>query len=293
MPAPTFAKTAYGWDARQYIQFGGLPIPIGVNWGGNLSYIDLNDGVSWFIEEKPKFGDAHSVTHVQQPFRNRAVYMGEDYGGRTVTLPYIYEEAVQPLGSAVAKMLGAGEQLLTFDGSTALVVRLLEYRPVEPVRNLIAPISWSGELQFFARDPFYRDIALSGTGPIATSTAGTYTITVPYLGDTISEPEFIIRIPSAWAGTINQITLQQVSSGHSLVFTPAQSLPGTGAHTFHIDTSISKVWQDVITQEFDWGGTFPAFYPVGTNTLSYNLNVSTPPTGWTIEANWYNKWVGV
>lgn len=296
MPQPTFALNAYGWDVRQYVNYGGLAVPVGLNLAATLPYIDLNDAISWFGQEDFEIDGSHDMTYAPQVFRNRDIFIGEDHRGRHILVPFVYEASVKPLGAAVAPMVVAGKQLLTFDGATAYMCRLHEWENATKMERggvrTAGAIAWKGQLDFFAEDPFPRDIALTATSPVALAN-GANIFTFPYIGTWLAEPQWQINIPSGNLQTLSQVTLTNSTSGEQAII--QFTMPGTGPHTIIIDTSAWKATLDGVEID-NIGNAFPSLFPApqaaaGNNTIGCTLTAGGAITGWTFQVNYYNRWV--
>src|SRR5207244_3369331 len=95
LSAPAYsvpADTRYG--KRQVVKFGGLAVP---NLSGVQSYIDLMDGVNWFLDGQ-KSGVEVKIDHklVAAPYlwRGKSALQSEDYWPAFVTIPILYDETV-------------------------------------------------------------------------------------------------------------------------------------------------------------------------------------------------------
>lgn len=287
------ALNAGGWDHRTYIQFGGLPVPVGNNQGAVLSYIDLNDGVSWFAQDIG-LPDAHELALAQQTWRAKATYTSEDYKPLTVKVPFLYEEAVKPIFAARAQLMTAGEQVLTFDGTYGYTVKCKSLGDLKPEGNAIlgdgSHLMWAGQLEFLVKEPFFKTIAQSsllGTA-VAGSSGGTATnFAVNYGGSFWAEPQWILNIPAANAATITQIKVANTTTGQTA--TVNCNIAGGAAHTVTIDSVGFRVTEDAT--ELDIAGSFPMLWQGGNNNITVTITSSAATSGLTFDVKWYERWL--
>jgi hypothetical protein len=198
MPQPAFS------GSPTTCTFGGLALP---NGQGTLSNINLNDVISWFLYDVSIDHSNRSVGIQPQIARAKSVYVSDDFLNKTITLTLRYSEAVNPIGTALAKLSQAGEQQLSFDGSTYILAKYKGFRPPK-LLSKFAPILWELDLEFICREPWFKDIASTTSAtttivaaPTAVPTAtplaggalaaGTYTLQYTYVtasGETAPSP---------------------------------------------------------------------------------------------------------
>src|ERR1700687_2812826 len=89
MQQPQWTLTPWQWSQRGVLKFGGKPLPL---IGTNMTYLDLNDTVSWFTENI-------SVDHKKllglKPliFTGESVWISEDAGPKTVKVKTRFDES--------------------------------------------------------------------------------------------------------------------------------------------------------------------------------------------------------
>lgn len=160
MPAPTHAILS-GPPQRHQAWFGGQPLP---GTGVTSTWLDLNDGKSSHVDIlKVRVKPEPKVEITPLPWRARGATLGTDFAAKKVTIPMTYNDAPGTLlGTFVAQLEMAGEQYLTFDGSTYLLARLSSVG--EPrARKRGSPYFYDIDLAFIARDPWTYDIQPSGS----------------------------------------------------------------------------------------------------------------------------------
>lgn len=198
MPQPSFAGTPVT------VTFGGLALP---NGQGTMTNLNLNDVTSWFLQDW-QANLVKQITKGQQVWRSKGVVLGRDFPGFSITLPMKYREASPgALGAALAQLAQAGEQQLSFDGSTFI---LAEFETTASRQLWIkwGNYWWNLNLQFWCRVPWFQDLsatnlttvnivnapATAPTGSTASGGAlatGTYTLAYTYVtasGETAASP---------------------------------------------------------------------------------------------------------
>lgn len=291
MPAPVFSQVAYGQAKRNSIQFGGQPSPIGKNLtGNNMTYLDLNDGTSWFAQGI-KLPDSRILSVAQQSFMAKATWIAEDFTSMKVEVPFIFQEAVNTFASQRALLMTAGKQYLTFDQAATAMLALCESCDATEVAfGGVAPIAWKGTLRFLVLEPFFKDVSGSSNGPTscAQSTGGgtTTNFSITYPGSFWCEPKWLFTTPNV--GGNSAVTILNNISGESLTFT----VPSDG-RVYTVDCTTRKV-SDPGGVLYDVSGAFPMLWPnlnsVGANAMSVTV-VGAAGTG-SLTVNWNNRWIG-
>lgn len=153
MPQPTFS----GWPRT--CLFGGRPLP---NGQGTMVNVNLNDWVSWFLQGDFQQDILQQIVTAQQVYRAEGVRLSSDFGPSLVRLPTEYREGVASFGAALAPLLMAGEQNLSFDNATA--IRATFVGAANRTISFISsgrPLRWTMELQFLTTSPWFQDISSS------------------------------------------------------------------------------------------------------------------------------------
>jgi hypothetical protein len=186
-------------------KFGGLALP---NGQGIMLPLDLNDLVSWYMQDEFLADLTQQLTLAQMAWMAQGVYLGADFGPVQLRLPMEYREAVRPLGAAVAVLAAAGEQQLTFDNATYIPVRFQAISGRRSSTRMPSILRWTFDLVLTCKDPWFRDFATSNvastalvnaptaapSGAVAAGGAlatGTYTLSYTYVtasGETAASP---------------------------------------------------------------------------------------------------------
>lgn len=292
MPAPLIGQARAGAYLQSlYMQYGGLPNPIGNNVSaGNMTYIDLNDGVNWFAQglELP---DAHILETAQYLYRGRAGWTAEDYLPILIKVPFRFEEGGGfTLASQAALLMTSGQQYLTFDAATGILCKLRGLGTPKLAANGIVPLRWDGILEFLAAEPFFKDLVASsvlGTAIVA----GANNLTTTYPGSFQCEPAYQINVPAGNTAVLSTLVVSNTDSGEALSLSGLTV--GAGAHTIIIDSQAMKATID--GTETDIGGSFPDLYPIvggGVNHFTVTVTLGSGSiAGWTFDTRWTNRWI--
>jgi len=251
---------------RQIIQFGGLTIP-GI--GGTLSYIDLNDGATWYVEDYEPSGDHISLAREQLTWQAQGAWTGTDFlGGRTITLTLCYDETTTPLSRALAQLAMAGEQYLTFDTHFGIRCKYSGYTE-HSIENATTPYVRKIKMTFMTRDPWAEDLSgntVTSTISFNSDTAGTtaHNIAITYDGSVFTKPILYLTTDGA---------VQSVAySNANEVVTITGASSSTGATTTTIDSNNFRILENGI--DLPPSGTFPMLYP-GTQTFHVYVRASS------------------
>lgn len=296
MPQPTFALSG----GLAIVKFGNQPLP---NGQGTMSYVNLNDRLSWFCQAlggSQGFDyDNHQLTLAQVVWRGRSAWLGEDWGPWSFQIPFKYDEgtmwggAGQPLGQALAQLALAGEQLLTFDNATGLPCKFSRNSNRKMDVWSFPPL-WSFDVEFMARTSFFQDLSATTVSPQALASGSATTFNVTYAGSVWCEPVFTLTIPNTNAVPIQSFALQNTMSGEAVTVVFPGNLTALTAWTITIDTAALTV-TDQNGKSYDVAGNaFPLLYqPAGTvNPFSATLTpASGTATGCTIGASYTSRWL--
>jgi hypothetical protein len=298
MPAPVYsvpADTRYG--VRQVVKFGGLAVPI---VGGVQSYIDIMDGVSWFLDPKQNGVEIKIDRHlVSSPYlwRAKSALQSDDYYPVIVTIPLLYDESSGTnFQTARAPLFTAGTQNLTFDNATGLQCRLNAIRNLR-MRITSAPYLWEGQFEFIGYEPFWKDFntttqaATPLTGSTGAGTSNPFTIT--NAGNFWAEPVFTFFIPNTNAAPIAKLILTNTTSGEALTIAFGPNLTAGVAWTLTIDCGAMTV-TDQNGVQYDFSGSFPLLYPPAGTVNSFTAVLVTgsgASSGVTLTPVWTNRWV--
>jgi hypothetical protein len=260
------------WDLRQTIRFGGLPVPV---TGVTMPWIDLNDQVSWFAQDIVIDGKYVSLKSAQYTWRGRGAWMSQDFIGRKISVPMIFDEGgaftphevdPEPISwSAMSSMLAAaGEQYLTFDNTFGMRVKCDGFGTTKFLRGEY-PYIIQTQLEFQARNPFLERIAgivsvpehtITQSGPGAAADTGW---SVSYGGQMYAEPVWTMYCDAGDnTGRIAQVGVSNasVAQGVAMNFSPPLT---PGGHIFTFDCS--QFYCSVDGREQPPSGDFPFIYP--------------------------------
>lgn len=286
MPQPTFATT--GSPTRIICQLGGLALP---NGQGTMATYDLNDSVSWFLQDLPEVTMSRSIGLSQLAWRARGVYVSDDFAAKKIVLHQLYYESstATPLAYAKAQLSQAGEQYLTFDNATRILVKLSDWG-TPASRRKFQPYLWDLDLTFTCREPWFKDI--SATTSSTALNATTTSFSIAYSGSVFAEPVWTWTIPSANTATISSFALGNTLSGETITATFPTPLAASRATTVTIDCSGFTVKKDDGTS-YDVSGSFPMIYPPAGQSNTFATTV-TPATGTastsTLAWSFNNRW---
>ena len=298
--APSFGVVSYKQDKRQIIKFGGLAIP---QFGGTLSYIDLNDQISYFA------GDIQiDNTHVQNVAAQKTwlgggTWIGKDYVGRKIDIPMIFDETGGiSFANAKAQLTQADEQYLTFDNVTGIRARVNGFERSHFLTDRDPNYQGGGYLiettiQFLSKNPYAEDLSSTTvnvgavSGSVSPGTANNFT--AAYSGQVYTPPVYTLTIPNTNTVVINSLTLQNLTSGETLSVTFSPALTANTTHTVVMDASAFTVTQDGAFAAP--AGSFPQLYPnipaPGNNSMRLTLvTASGTTTGVTFSYTYTNRW---
>lgn len=294
MPQPQWNLTPWQWTNRQILKFGGKPLPL---IGTNMTYLDLNDAVSWFVQnvEIP-----HKKVLGTKPyiFLGESTFISEDFETRTIKVKVKYDEGGgTPFGAVKALLSQAGEQYLTTDNATGISCKLLSTGSPKLLDNIGTtgtPI-WETELEFLAANPWAVDLVATTIAafPVAGSSGGG-TITnfnTTYNGSVYAKPVFTLTIPATNTVTISQIKLNNTSTGQILTVNFSPVLPASTAITITIDCGLWTI-KDGSGNNYDPVGSFPVLAPPGgqLNSWAFTIVSSGATTGITLGYVYTNRW---
>ena len=301
LPAPGAPIYATSFDPRWrqvgIVRFGNNTIPV---IGGTLAWINLNDGASWIMTDVSPVRDNHALGITQQAWRSKAAWISEDFGVGKVKASFQYDEQPSGIGfqQAMAPLLNSGEQWLTFDNSTGLLVKC---KGVSGVKRTVtaAPYLYAGDIEFWAREPWFQD--MSQTSQLAQALTGNTTgsptsFSVSYSGTWYEEPNYVLHVPVGNTVALTQIRIANTTSGETLTVTLNPGLTASTAHTLTVNTSTQKV-TDENALEYDVTGTFPKLYNNPTGTAQPNAHTVTvttasgTSTGLTFDVVYNGRWV--
>lgn len=298
MPQPTFGGT-------NFPTFGGLALP---NGQGTLSNINLNDGTNWFLQDIVIDYYNRSLGIQQQVTRAKAVYTSDDFLNKVVTLPMKYVETNNALGVALAQLSQAGEQRLSFDGTTYILAKYRGVRSPSTYPKLIrrfAPLWWELQLEFLCREPWFKDISstTSATTTVAAAPSSPPT-TTPLAGGSLAVGTYTLQYTYVWAGgetapspaTISvgmiepagalhvgpSVSRRPVSRGGGVTNIAPMTRMVPGGRTIVRDTqpAASSVTLTSGTQQISVGAvTFPSW----ATAVKWYFTGSSPTTGFTVS----------
>jgi hypothetical protein len=284
---PTFSGTP------PILKFGNNALP---NGQGTLSFINLNDLASWFWQDYLDPGIQRVLGTGQLAYLGRGAYLSDDFGGKVLKFPMQYDETPgTKIGAALAAIAQAGEQWLTTDNSSQILVKLKGTASWKMMRRY-PPYRWSGDLEFYCRNPWFQDqtaATLGSTalaGSVAPGTATTFNIT--YAGSVWAQPTFTLDIPVGNGVPISAFKLANTMSGETLTI----NFPGNLAAATHwVITIDCGAWtvKDANGTQYDMGGTFPNLYAPAGQVNGYSATVTTASgtsTGVTIVGSWLPRW---
>jgi hypothetical protein len=286
MPQPTFGLTAAG---RAIARFGNRPQP---NGQGTLSYVDLNDLNTWHLQDDFAASLVQDLSVGQAVWRGRGVILGADFPPVVASLPVEYREASGPLGSALAPIVTAGEQWLTFDLVTGILAR---YQADANRRTVIrfGVRRWAFELEFLCREPFFRDLSSTTVAPTALLSGSATNFNVTYAGSIWAEPVWTLTIPNTNTAPIASFQLQNVMSGETALVMFPGNLAASTAWTVTIDSGALTILDQNGVAYDNLGGAFPMLYQPAGQVQQFSATL-TPASGTatncTIGASYVNRW---
>jgi len=285
MPQPVFALQS----GRAVARFGNLPQP---NGQGTLGYVDLNDLVTWHLQDDFMADVVQQLVLGQQMWRGTSSNLGSDFAPLPASLPMEYREAPTSMGAALAPLLLAGEQWLTFDLVTGILARCLGTAGRKTVIRF-GTRRWALSLAFMCRDPFFRDIAATTIAPVTLNSGAVTNFNVTYAGSVWTSPVWTLAIPNSTVA-IAALTISNTMSGEVLTISFPGSLPAATAATITIDTGAMAV-TDAGGRSYDVSGTaFPLLYgPAGTvqQIQATLIPASGTAVGCTIAGSYQNRWL--
>jgi len=289
MPAPIFALSSYAQAQRQSIKFGGYTVP---NLGTTAPFTDLNDAVSWFADDFIIEID-RQLTAKQSVWLSKGVWQSEDFGQLLVTIPFIFDEGGgQTFAAAKQALLALGEQYLTIDNNaTAMLAKCSKI--AKPVTTGVPPYRFAGQLEFRAKEPWWKDVAATSSlaNAVAGSAAGVATtIAITPSGSIFAEPVFTLHVPIGNTVTISQLKIQNAASGEILVINFSPILPANTVKTITIDSGIFKA-VDESSVESDVLGSFPRLYPGAAQNIVVTIVSSAATTGVTFDIVYNARWI--
>lgn len=255
------------------LRFGTQALPDGQ---GNMPNLNLNDLVSWFWNDFRADHDylLHGLGHVV--YGASGVYLSFDAKNRTLSLPVMYSEAVNPLGAALAVMSMAGEQMLTTDNATGILARFNAARG-RSLRRRFPPFYWDLTLEFLCRTPYFQDLTTTTVAPTAVGGAvspGTTTnINVTYAGSVWCAPVWTFTVPVGNGVVINSLVLSNQMKGEALTVNFPGGLLASTAYSFVIDSGARTVTNG--STQYDFNGSFPNLYPSGQVAVSQVQQIRT------------------
>lgn len=287
MPQPTFATT--GSPSRIICQLGGLALP---NGQGTMSTYDLNDSANWYLQNLPEVTMSRTIGLAPLSWRARGVYVSDDFAAKKIVLHELFldqNSGTQTLAYAKAQLSQAGEQYLTFDNVTHILVKLDDWGKPSS-RRKFAPYLWDLDLSFTCREPWFKDIA--ATTASTTLTATTTAFSIAYSGSVFAEPVWTWAIPSGNTATIGSFSFGNTMSGEIITATFPTPLAASRATTVTIDSSGFSITKDDGTR-YDVTGSFPMIYPPAGQSNTFGSTV-TPATGTastsTLSWSFNNRW---
>lgn len=293
MPQPTITGSG--------IFFGNNAAPAGQ---GTLPWLNLNDLASWYVQDFSLDEAFRAIQSAPVLYRGKGVYLSDDFGPRQLKVPYWYSEATQTLGAATAALSMAGEQYLTFDNKvTAILVRYQGVANRALVRRW-SPLQWKFDLLFYARSPWFADIAATTFAAQALNSGSATNFTVTYAGSVWCEPVWTLTIPNTNTAVIQSFVLKNTVSLEQLTINfqnngggGATGLAGSTTWTLTIDSSAMSV-KDQNGTFYDISGSFPLLYSSAqiaaseANAMTATLTpASGTATGCTIGASYNNRWL--
>lgn len=288
MPQPALLGPPY------VAKFGGLALPDGQ---GTLTNIDLNDKLHWIIQD---WGMDYSqqLTLGQIVYRAESVYLSADFPAAMVRMPMAYrDDGPTPVlvGDALAKLMAAGEQLLTFDNVTAILARFSRVSNRARLKPS-SPYWWTFDLEFACREPWFKDIAVTTFAPVAVSgsvTPGTSTaVNIVYAGTVFAKPVFTLTIPVGNTVVINSVVLKNTMTTEALTVTFPGGLLANTAYSIVIDCDLLTVTGGTV--QYDFSGSFPRLVPqfgAANNPFTCVIvTASGTTTSCTLGATYKNRW---
>lgn len=274
--------------------FGGLNWP---NGQGAFGSMNLNDGTNWQWQQL-KYDDDHvQLTPAQLAWRAASVVLGRDRKARVLTLPMRYLEAsASPsasFGAQVGLLEQAGQQRLSFDGSTYILAEFSGLKNKVWVKSF-PPFYHAFDLELFCPIPYFLDIAATTLSPQGLASGSASTFNVAYAGSVWTKPVWTLTIPNTNAAPISSFSLSNTTKGETLTIAFPGNLAASTAWTITIDTDAMQV-TDAAGKGYDVVGSgFPLLYgPAGqVNAMSATLTpASGTATGCTIGASYSNRWL--
>jgi hypothetical protein len=292
MPQPQWNLTPWQWSQRGILKFGGKPLPL---IGTVMTYVDLNDTVSWFtenitVDHKKLLGVKPLI------FTGESVWISEDFGPKSIKVKTKFDESGGiPFAQHKALLSQSGEQFLTTDNSTGIACKLVSIGSPSLVTGSVSPFVFSTDLEFMAVVPWALDLSqtvVSAFAVAGSSGGGTTTnFNITYNGSVYGKPIYTLTIPNTNTVTISQIKLQNTTTGQILTVNFSPVLPASTAITIVIDCGLWTI-KDGSGNFYDPVGSFPIFAPpAGTvNAHSFTIVSSAATTGITLGYSYYNRW---
>jgi hypothetical protein len=289
--APSFALSGN----YAIVKFGNQSLP---NGQGILSWINLNDRKSWFCQAPLIPYANRQFTLGQLVYRGRSTMLARDWNNWKFAIPFMYEEGTSfggsgaVLGQALAPIMMAGPQYITFDNTTGLICEFsgcLNRKMMVPA----SPYLWSFELELQALSSFFTDLSTTSIGSQTLSSGSATTFNVTYPGSVWCEPTWTLTITAANAAAIQSFSLSNTMSGETLLINFPGNLAASLAWTITINSSTFQV-SDQTGLLYDCSGSFPNLYPPAgqVNTMSATI---TPVSGTVTHASlaglYTSRWV--
>jgi hypothetical protein len=279
------------------VYFGSKALPQGQ---GVMAWQNLSDFASWFPQDYQIAGSNRSLGIAPIPFRGKSYVVSDDFDGKSLIVPMKYYEGPGvSLGAAKAQLSQAGEQYLSFDNKvTATLVRLKSFGTPARLRKF-SPFWWDlPGLEFFAKEPFFADLAATTPAGFPIAQAGavspgtTVTTAIVYAGSVRTWPIFVLNVPVGNGVVINQFAIKNVMSGEILTITFSPPLAAATAYTVTVDCEAMTA-QDQNGTQYDVAGSFPQLYgPAGQsqNIATTLVTASGTSTGVTVGCSFSNRW---
>jgi hypothetical protein len=264
-------------SARAVAKFGNSSLP---NGQGTLANIDLNDGVNTFLRDLLTDDDNRQIGLGQLLYRARSVYLSDDFGPRSISLPMVYQEdGSHFLGQFLAALSQAGEQQLTFDNVTYILTKFHGVRNRKAIRPKL-PWAWSFNLELIAKSPWFQDAASTTMAPLTLTIDAGQSFTITYAGSVFCEPVWTYHVPVGNAVAINAIQLKNTMSGEFLTvnFLSASAIPATTVRDVVIDCAAMTATCTQTGESYDVAGSFPMLYGPAGQVNSFTI-ITTPASG--------------
>ncbi len=266
MSGPSLATTSDArLHTRQILKFGNNTYPI---VGGTQGWVDLNDGVSWFMQgiQTPT---AHKFGVLPYAWRGKSAYISEDYDAMVVKVQMQYDETGgTSFQSVKGQLLAMGEQYLTLDNVTQVPAKVSSFGSPSVIGGQVTPYLWAFDLDFVCKEPWLSDIT-----PTTTS-LGSGSNSLSYAGGIFCEPIYTL---TATSGTM---TINNSTAGQSLT---VLGLPG-GSPSVVVNT---QDWTAKIgSTQYDVSGSFPFLFPGPTSPQVNTVSITNGSGSVTYANRW-------